>query len=254
MLEHFAKVKYTREHNGYIYSVEQVIVITVLGLFCGLRNLKQISLWAHEERVKTFLSENFKINRIPTYCWHLKLLKIICPESLSECFTQWVEDSIVADQDERRILSFDGKSVRSTGKMKCHDHVLHVISAQIAGLGITLGQEAVEDKSNEIPAVQRLIRNLNISNCIVVADALNCQTETANAIREGGGDYLLCVKNNQKNLKKAIEGYVQDDVLKEQMDIDKSQEKNRGRIEKRTAYVTQDVDWLKKKKVAGGKI
>lgn len=68
----------------------------------------------------------------------------------------------------------------------------------------------MDSKSNEIPAVQELLK---INGCVVVDDALNCQKKTAEAIIDNGADYLLCIKDNQENLKKDIEDYVQDKVL-----------------------------------------
>ena len=89
------------------------------------------------------------------------------------------------------IISLDGKTVRSTCKMESYDSPLHIISAQISELGITFASKSVEGKSNEIPAVQQLIGELDIQECMVVADALNCQRETAETIVRGKGDYLL---------------------------------------------------------------
>lgn len=141
-------------------------------------------------------------------------------------------------------LSFDGKTIRSTGKMDKYSSPLHIVSAHIAELGITLGQQTVEGKSNEIPAVRELLGFLKIEGCLVVADALNCQRETARAIIDGKADYLLSVKDNQETLKKNIEDYVQDDNLRKTMDTCRSHEKNSGRIERRTAFSTCDMEWL----------
>jgi predicted transposase YbfD/YdcC len=121
---------------------------------------------------------------------------------------------------------------------------MHIVSAHIAELGITFGQQTVYEKSNEIPAVRELIGLLKIEGCIVVADALNCQKETAKAIIDGKADYLLSVKDNQETLKQEIEDYVQDKDLRKTMDTFKTQEKNNGRIELRRAYTTDDIDWL----------
>lgn len=107
-----------------------------------------------------------------------------------------------------------------------------------------MGQISVEDKSNEIPAVQQLIQELNLYGCMVVADALNCQRETAACIVEGKADYLLSVKDNQPTLKEDIETYVQDDTLRDGMKKAVKKEKNRDRVEKRTGFVTSDVNWL----------
>jgi len=128
--------------------------------------------------------------------------------------------------------------------MRKYDSPLHIVSAQLAELGLTFGQWSVEGKSNEIPAVRELLDLLDISGCIVVADALNCQKETAKAIVDGGADYLLNVKGNHENLRQDIEDYVQDDGLRKAMDTYSTLEKNSGRIEKRIAYATDDVDWI----------
>ena len=79
---------------------------------------------------------------------------------------------------------------------------------------------------------------------MVVADALNCQKETAKAIIESKADYLLNVKDNHENLATDIADYVHDDDLREGMDTEKTLEKNRNRIERRTAFVTDDIEWL----------
>jgi predicted transposase YbfD/YdcC len=141
-------------------------------------------------------------------------------------------------------ISFDGKTIRSTGKMDKYESPLHIVSAQVAELGITIGQQTVDGKSNEIPAVRELIGLLDLEGCIVVADALNCQKETAKVIIEAKADYLLDVKDNHEALKKDIEDYVQDDSLRKAMDVHATCEKNSGRIERRTAYVTSDIEWL----------
>jgi predicted transposase YbfD/YdcC len=136
---------------------------------------------------------------------------------MSECFTRWVE-SLLPKKATEHTISFDGKTVRSTANMERYKNPLHIVSAQISELGLTFGQEAAKGKSNEIPAVQRLIKMLKLKGCVVVADALNCQKETAKAILGQGADYLLSVKDNQPNLKKDIEDYVQDEDLRKSME------------------------------------
>lgn len=101
-------------------------------------------------------------------------------------------------------IAIDGKEIRSTGKMKRYDSPLHIVSAQIGELGLTLAQATVQSKSNEIPAVQELIKTLEIEGCMVVADALNCQIQTAQAIIDAKADYLLSAKGNQKELMNDI--------------------------------------------------
>lgn len=121
---------------------------------------------------------------------------------------------------------------------------LHIISAQICELGITLASETVADKSNEIPAVQELLKKMDIEGCMIVADALNYQQKTADIIVDGKGDYLLDAKGNQASLETEISEYVLDSSLRDGMDSSRTKEKNRDRIETRTAYTTDNISWL----------
>ena len=118
----------------------------------------------------------------------------------------WAE-SLLPENRESLTISLDGKTIRSTQKMAKNETVLHIVSAQVSELGITLASKSVDEKSNEIPAVRDLIEELNIEGCLVTADALNCQRETAKAIINKNGDYLLDAKANQPELMKDISDY-----------------------------------------------
>lgn len=244
--EYFEEVEITKEYDGYYYSVSEAITIVILGSICGLKNISQIHQWAENERVSEFLKEKFGINRVPCYYWLLCLMKLIKSESLNRCFVDWVY-SFMPEKADKLTISLDGKTVCSTTKMSSYENPLHIVSAQLCELGITLAQRSVNGKSNEIPAVQKLLKELNIKGSIVVADALNCQKETAEVIVKGNADYLLCVKDNHPNLKRDIEDFIHDKVLQTSMSMTEKTEKNRDRIEKRTAYITSNIDWLTQK-------
>lgn len=244
--EYFEEVELTEEYNGYFCSIPEVITIAILGSICGLKNVSQIHQWAANDKVSEFLKENFGIHHVPCYYWILCMLKMIKTESLNRCFADWVY-SFLPENAENLTISLDGKTIRSTNRIEKMKSPLHIISAQICELGLTLAQRSTDDKSNEIRAVQELLKTLNIKGQMVVADALNCQKETANIIIEQGADYLLCVKDNHPNLKKNIADFIQDIILQNTMNITSKTEKNYGRIEKRTAYITDKIEWLEEK-------
>lgn len=225
--EYFEEVETTKEYDGYYYQIADIISIVVLGSLCGLKNMNQLHQWAESERTREFLKKEFEIERIPCYYWFLCLLKLVKPESLSRCLMQWAA-SMVPEERTGISVSLDGKTIRSTGKMEGYDSPLHIVSAQLCELGITLASKSVDGKSNEIPAVQELLRELDISGCMIVADALNCQKKTAKAVVDGKGDYLLSVKSNQKTLETEIADYVQDPELRKRMEREVQKEKNRG--------------------------
>jgi len=241
--EYFEEVETVKEHNGYFCSVGEALTVVILGSLCGLKNVSQISQWAANERVKGFLAGRFRIERIPCYYWLLCLLALIKPASLNQCLTRWAQSLLPAGMAAMTI-SFDGKTVCSTGKMDAYDSPLHIISAHVAELGITLAGLKTDGKSNEIPAVRDLIGMLEVAGCIIVADAMHCQKETAALIAEKQADYLLNVKDNQPGLKNDLEEYVQDDNLRKNMDAFTTREKNGGRIEVRSGFVTRDIGWL----------
>lgn len=245
--EYFEDVELYEEYDGYFCSVPDIITIVIIGSICGLRNIHQIHQWAANDRVSKFLKEKFGINHVPCYYWILSLLKYVRPESLNRCFVDWVY-SFMPEKSGDMTISLDGKTICSTLKMEKIKSPLHIISAQVSELGLTLAQRCTDDKSNEIRAVQELLKELKIKGQMVVADALNCQKETAEIIVDQKADYLLCVKDNHPNLKKNIADFVQDTELRETMCTLSKSEKNRGRIETRTAYVTTEIVWLDQEK------
>lgn len=245
--EYFEEVETKEEYNGYFCRIPEIITITILGSICGLKNVKQIHQWASNDRVSEFLKERFGINHVPCYYWILCMLKMIKTETLNQCFANWVY-SFMPENGKDMTISLDGKTIRSTNRIKKIESPVHIISAQISELGLTLAQRCTDDKSNEIPAVQELLKTLNIKGQIVVADALNCQKKTAEIIIEKEADYLLCVKDGHPNLKKDIEDFMQDETFQSTIESTSETEKNYGRIEKRTAYIVNDIDWLRQKK------
>jgi predicted transposase YbfD/YdcC len=171
-------------------------------------------------------------------------LKLVNRESLNRCFIHWAQ-SFFPDKVEGVTISFDGKTIRSTGKMEKYASPLHIVSAHLANLGITIGQQTVDGKTNEIPAMRELLLLLKVEGCMIVADALHCRKETAKVIVEDSkADYLLSVKDNRKGLMEDIADYVQDARLRATMDSHSVCEKNSGRVERRTAYAACCIDWL----------
>jgi predicted transposase YbfD/YdcC len=243
LIGHFGKVETTREHNGYKHNVGRALAIVILGSVCGLTDIAEIHQWANNGRTRDFLGKHFAIFTIPSRHWFEVLLSIIKPESLNHYFSQWVI-TLLPEVLKDLTISFDGKTVCSTGQMREYDKPLHILSAHLAEFGLTLGQRTVDEKSNEIPAMRELLKLINVHGCMVVADALHCQTETAEAIISAGADYLLNAKGNQQTLMQDIEDYVQDEELRTTMKSIVTREKNGGRLEVRRSFVSYDISWM----------
>ena len=239
---YFEEVETTKEYKGYWYKVRDKIVISILGSLCGLRNMIMIVEWAKSPQMTKFLQEKMKIPRVPCYSQFTNIMGIIKSESLNEAFIKWVSSlaEIVG-----KTIAIDGKTICSTEKMGAFEKPIHIVSAYISELGITLGQNAAEGKGKEIPAFRDLIDMLELSGALVVADALNCNKKTCAKIIEAGADYLLCIKRNNAKLCEEIKSYIHSEENAETLEKSKTVEKHGNRIEHRTAYVSHDVEQLK---------
>lgn len=233
---------------GYKFKVADVLTITVLGLICGLQNMKMIHQWTTTERIKDFLRKNFGIVFIPRYVQFTNILGNINAEELNTQFIKWAQNLI--GEVCGKTIAIDGKTIKSSVAKYGKKGAFHIVSAYVSELGLTIGQSMVETKKNEIPAFRALLDLLDISGAIVVADALNCQKATAKKIIEKGGDYLLSVKKNQANLFDDIDTYFKLEPKKFEK-INKS-EKNGGRIERRTAWVYDDFEQTEEMKKWAG--
>ena len=247
IIEEFEKIKTTVEYQGYYYKMSDMIKIMIMGLLSRQETMKDVHGWAESKGVRKMLSERFNIRKLPCYSQFTNIIGIIDGAELNKIFMEFFSKLVKV---AGKTISFDGKTVCSTANMKSYESPLHIASAYVVENGITIGQLATDAKSNEIPAVQELIRLLNIEGATVVADALNCQRDTVKEILNGGAEYVLSVKGNQKELYNDIKDMIDfkctDKYEQINSPIEKTTkiEKSHGRIEKRTALVTQEVQWL----------
>ena len=238
MPEYMGKVGTKEPYMGYNFKVADVLTITVLGLICGLQNMKMIYQWTTTERIKDFLRESFGIVFIPKYVQFTNILGNVNAQELNTQFMKWAQNLI--GEVCGKTISIDGKTIKSSVARYGKKGAFHIVSAYVSELGLTIGQTMVQAKRNEIPAFRELLDLLDITGAIVVADALNCQKTTAKKIVEKGGDYLLSVKKNQANLFDDIDAYFKLEPKK--FEKSSKTEKNGGRIERRTAWVYDDFE------------
>ncbi|MDQ3395270.1 MAG: ISAs1 family transposase, partial [Bacteroidota bacterium] len=111
----------------------------------------------------------------------------------------------ISELTKGEVVAVDGKTIRRSGDGALGKSPLHVVSAYASGNRVCLGQEAVSEKSNEITAIPELLKVLDIKGCTVTIDAMGCQKKIAKQILDNKADYILMVKDNQKELKEQVE-------------------------------------------------
>ena len=249
IMEEFEKIKTTVEYQGYYYKISEIIKILILGLLCTQKTMKEIQSWSKSKRISKLLSEKFGINKIPCYSHFTVLVGMIDSEELNKIFMEFFRKLV--ETVVGKTIAIDGKTVCSTANMGKYKSPLHIASAFVVENGITIGQLASEGKGKEIPCVQELIGLLDISGATVVTDALHCQKKTAKEILAAGADYVFSVKKNQKELyvdvAEMIDFKLTDkyELLNAPLEKTTKTEKSHGRVEKRTAFVTHEVEWLR---------
>lgn len=225
-------------HKGYWYRISDVLTILICGLLCRQERIDDIQDWCSARPVRTFLQEQFGITKVPCRAQFYNILRYVDAEKFNTVFSRWMKG--VVKSVAGKTVSVDGKTVCGTEKLTGDGSVLHIASALVSELNLVIGSQACSTKTGEIAAFRELMGLLDVSGSVVVADALHCNEKSAKAVLDAGADYLFVVKDNQPTLREDISLYIQNEELPSYKTI----EKNGGRIETRTAYATDDVQWL----------
>jgi len=201
------------------------------------------AMHSYAEARKDWLQKTIGMKSVPSHDTFNRVFQAISPEKFGECLielSQRLREKISED-----VVAIDGKTHRRT---KTGDSVaLYTLNAWSVGNRLVLGQLAVEEKSNEITAVPKLMDMLDLKGCIVTTDALNCQKTIAKKAIEQKSDYILAVKRNQKNLYTELKQYMTEYALQNPVGFE-TIEKGHGRIETRRYWQSEDIDWYTDKK------
>jgi predicted transposase YbfD/YdcC len=219
------------------------MVIVVSAMVCGCDGPTAIHRWAAERR--GWLQGFLALPRgIPSRDCMRRLLIALKPEAFQACFRNWIADAVVIDEDgDSRMIAIDGKTCRRSHDTSRGLGALHIVSAWASEEGIALGQVATEEKSNEITAIPQLLQQIDLTNALVTIDAMGCQKEIARTTVEGGGDFVIAVKDNQPKLREAIENHFDLHLENDFADIQyrqwETKEETHGRTEQRSYYITK---------------
>lgn len=200
MKTYFARLKDPRVRGRTRHLLMDIIVIAICGVIANCNDWHEIVVFAkkREEWFKRFLKLP---NGIPCHDTFERVFTKLDERAFQKCCLRWLHEAseLLGVQD----IAIDGKSL--CGSARGDSKPLHLVSAWATQAGLTLGQVAVDGKSNEITAVPVLLELLDLKGALVTIDAMGCQKEIAAKIVAGGGDYLLTVKGNQEHLLEDIQ-------------------------------------------------
>ena len=183
-------------------------MVAICGVICGADSWVDIELFGKTklEWLKTFLKLP---NGIPSHDTFGRVFGAINPEEFENSFMEWVQ--AINELTQGQVIAIDGKQLRGSQDSETGKAAIYMVSAWATENQLVLGQRKVDEKSNEITAIPKLLKLLEIAGCIVTIDAIGTQTKIAKTIIDRDGDYLLAVKENQGNLYEDIHDLFEDD-------------------------------------------
>lgn len=240
---YFGIIEDNRCEANVIHPLVDILKLVMISILCGMDELDKIIDYG--ENKKEFLKKEFNIKLIPSKSTLTRVIAMVDPKWLSLSIV-CILNTLIKNNPSQIML--DGKAIKSTDAIKTIETMMNIVTAY-TDTGISLGQITVDSKSNEIPAVRKLIEMLNIEGMVITADAMHCQKETAETIIENKGDYVLQLKANQGNFYKDVYAMFDDKYMNEadkdcEYEIFSTTEKSHGRIEKRTCYVLNELEFF----------
>ena len=245
-LKHFSQVPDPRKDINRQHLLIDILFITICAVLCGARGWSEIADFGNYQ--KDWFLQFLKLpNGIPSHDTFRQVFLFLDTDKFNESFGNWVLD--LADKVDDELISIDGKTNRRTRSMD--KKPLHMVSAWANKNSLVLAQVEVDQKSNEITAIPKILRALEIKGCLVTIDAMGCQRDIAEQIIDNGGDYALALKGNQGLLHEQVKDYLEISFETNFEDVPHKRtttmEKDHGRIEKREYFLVSDIDWLEGK-------
>ena len=243
LFNHFEILEDPRDIRGKKHELSNIIVMTIYGILCGYTDFTNLAdfLKVHEDYFINLLNLE---NGTPSHDTLSNVFRSVDSKKFMDLFIKWIKEVIGS---KGYHISIDGKAIKSARDKINGANTPYIVSAFLSDIGLSIGQVKVDDKSNEITAIPELIELLDIKDKIITIDAIGTQEEICNLIISKKGQYILKVKDNQQELKDDIKTYFEFGLQEDNSDIaifETNYEKDHGRIEKRTYYLSYDVSCI----------
>lgn len=245
LIEKFSDLPDGRVKGRTDHDLLDIVVLALCAVMSGAEGWEDIEDWGCEREgwLRCYLRLR---NGIPGHDTLRRVFESLSPLELERRFEAWMGE--VCPAVKGQVIAIDGKALRGSARSGRGLRALHQVSAYATDHGLTLGQRSCEEKSNEITAIEALLPALALEGAVVTIDAMGCQTAIAEQITEGGGDYVLAVKDNQPNLAEALRDFFSSlngpGHCRRQVSAHETLDKGHGRIETRRCTAVGELDWL----------
>lgn len=233
----FSRIDDPRRDITKLHKLDDILLIGIISVICGAETWGNVESYARakDEFLRSFLDLP---NGIPSHDTFNRVFSSIDSEQFESCFIEWV--SSLANLAPGQVIAIDGKTIRGA-KAGGKKSPIHMVSAWACENNLVLGQTKVNEKSNEITAIPKLLEVIAVEGSIITIDAMGCQQDIVKTIIKQKADYIIAVKDNQKQLSQEIK-----DEFKFGKNVQQhtSEDLGHGRIETRKCSVITDFQFI----------
>lgn len=237
----------SRDNRRLWHNLVDIIVMSIYAVLCGYTDAENMAFFMKLQ--ESYFSKMLDLKYgFPSADTLLRVFAIIEPEKFMQMFYQWVRNVLATipqnKEPELQHIVIDGKTVRAAA-IKGR-HIPYIISAYSKNYGLSIGQLKVGEKTNEIKEILKLLKELDITDCVITIDAIGCQKQIAKQIIDQKGHYCLAIKTNQAILHEEIKDYFSyaEKEEPEKLNPYETIKKNHGPIGKRKYWISSDINYL----------
>jgi predicted transposase YbfD/YdcC len=254
IVEYFAELPDPRKDKVKRHPLLVLLTIAILSVICGNDDFEAMEEFGISKRpwLQSFLDLD---HGIPTADTFRRVFARLNPDAFEQCFIGWMKGLVGTLAG--KLVAIDGKTLRGSFEHAWKaDSAVQMVSAFVQENALVFAQVSVEEKGNEITAIPKLLELLDLQGATVSIDAIGCQKEIARRIKQGGGEYVLALKDNQETLFAKAKTLLDEAVLeasrgKEQrggcgiiLDQYEQTDSGHGRIEHRRVWITPEIEHL----------
>jgi len=190
-------LKDKRRGQGQMHKIDVVLMITIMATMSGYQGYRAIGDFAQRYKDEIVIYLELEKGKVPSFLTVRRVLMEINHKKFGDIFTQWMKHYM--KKSSSQWVSVDGKAIKGTKQKEEDKKLAHLVSFFTSDSKEILIARKTASKSNEIPLVQEMMEEFPLQDLVITLDALHCQSKTLKAIKNSGNDYVVQVKDNQKN-------------------------------------------------------
>lgn len=246
LFEYFQDIQDPRIDRRKLHPLHEMIAITICAVICGADTWVDVEHFGIEKHawLKRFLQLN---HGIPSHDTFGRVFARIPPEQFQSCFITWIQ--AVSTRTAGEVIAFDGKTLRGSAAPIDDGAAIHIVSAWASANRLVLGQQKIDEKSNEIIALPLLLEKLEVAGCIITIDAMGCQKKITTQIIQQDAQYVIALKSNQERMhidaQQLFKQVNNATSLPPSMRFHETYDTDHGREEVRRYWITDCLDTIR---------